>query len=155
MPVNKSKKNEKKLSGIFFLISAKVDTSAAAAAAAAAAEQQAEQQAEASRQSSIHNLVTKVMGEQSIHNIEVSKQGPATLTITPVRTGNNQNPTGNGVNTGNGSGQGRIIQMIDHGRTSAAVAAATSNVTRLRSRDLGSRDQQIRDQQPDTTESLD
>ena len=133
---------------IFFLISAKVDTSAAAAAAAAA-EQQAEQQAEASRQSSIHNLVTKVMGEQSIHNIEVSKQGPATLTITPVRTGSNQN------NTGNGSGQGRIIQMIDHGRTSAAVAAATSNVTRLRSRDLGSRDQQIRDQQPDTTESLD
>ena len=138
---------------IFFLISAKVDTSAAAAAAAAA-EQQAEQQAEASRQSSIHNLVTKVMGEQSIHNIEVSKQAPATLTITPVRTGNNQN-TGNGCNTGNGSGQGRIIQMIDHGRTSAAVAAATSNVTRLRSRDLGSRDQQIRDQQPDTTESLD
>jgi hypothetical protein len=91
------------------------------------------------------------MGEQSIHNIEVSKQGPATLTITPVRTGNNQNNTGNCINTGNGSGQqGRIIQMIDHGRTSAAVAAATSNVTRLRSRD-----QQIRDQQPDTTESLD
>ena len=96
------------------------------------------------------------MGEQSIHNIEVSKQ-PATLTITPVRAGGSVGGGGVSISgggsgsTGNGSG-GQIIQMIDHGRTSAAVAAATSNITRLRSRD---QHQQIRDQQPDTTESLD
>ena len=118
-------------------IIAKVDTSAAAAAAAAAA---AEQQAEASRQSSIQNLVTKVMGEQSIHNNEVKH--PATLTITPVRSG------GGGSGPAGTSGGGQVIHMVDHSRNSNAAAA--SNATRLRS----SRDQH-QPEQPDTTESLD
>ena len=95
-------------------IIAKVDTSAAAAAAAAAA---AEQQAEASRQSSIHNLVTKVMGEQSIHNNEVKH--PATLTITPVRSG------GGGSGPAGTSG-GQVIHMVDHSRNSNAAAASNA-----------------------------
>merc|ERR1719189_1097630 len=108
-------------------IIAKVDTSGAAAAAAAA-----EQQAEASRQSSIQNLVTKVMGEQSIHNNEVKQ--PATLTITPVRAGNGDPPGGPG-GSGNGGqtqvihrGGGQVIHMVEHSRAStAATIAATSN----------------------------
>ena len=85
-----------------------------------------DQHMEAARhhQSSIQNLVTKVMGEQSIHN-DASK--PATLTITPVRSG--PNPGGASIST-----PGQVIHMISGHRA------------------RGSREQ---NDQPDTTESLD
>ena len=82
------------------------------------------------------------MGEQSIHNNEVKH--PATLTITPVRSG-----SGSGTGQpGSSGGGGQVIHMVDHSRNSNAAAA--SNATRLRS----SRDQH-QPEQPDTTESLD
>ena len=89
---------------------------------------------ESSRQSSIQNLVTKVMGQQSIHN-EVK---PATLTITPVGSASSAS-----TNT-----SGPIIQMV------GSTTHHHQPTTRLRTRaEVALQQQQI--QQPDTTESLD
>lgn len=86
-----------------------------------------EPSSEERHQTSIQNLVTKVMGQQSIHASHESRQ--ATLTITPVASA---------ASSGSGgcSNSGPIIQMVG------------SN-TRLRSITRSQQDQ------PDTTDNID
>ncbi len=84
--------------------------------------------------SSIQNLVTKVMGSQSIHSTEAMK--PATLTITPVMS----SASGGTIVTNSGP----VLQMVGAGTT------GSTSGTRLRSSRL-----HHHSDQPDTTESLD
>ena len=98
-------------------------------------EQPAEQ--EATSRQSIQNLVTKVMGQQSIHsNASAQDVKPATLTITPV--GSSTSATS--ANTSSSS----VIQMVGGGN-------APTRLMRSAVRHVGSEQAD----QPDTTESLD
>ena len=90
---------------------------------------------EDSSRSSIQNLVTKVMGQQSIHN-EVK---PATLTITPVGTSG----TGSGTAT---TSAGSVIQMV---QSTNGTSTRLLRSTRAQAAGVEQADQ------PDTTESLD
>ena len=82
---------------------------------------------------SIQNLVTKVMGQQSIHNEATVK--PATLTITPVGS---STPATNTTSTGS------VIQMVGSNGTTTRLMRSTRGHAQAEQAD-----------QPDTTESLD